>query len=83
MLFRSNKYDITVKVSGGGPTGQIEAIRLGIAKALTLLNEDYKQTLKRADLLGRDSREKERIIRFRTDIQVFKRICNVRAAECF
>ena len=56
----SNDFDITVVVSGGGINGQIEAIRLGISKCLTLLNEDYKQTLKRADLLGRDSRDKER-----------------------
>lgn len=55
-----SKYDITVVVSGGGHHGQAEAIRLGIAKALTVLNEDYKQTLRRAELLGRDSRMKER-----------------------
>lgn len=40
--------------------GQVEAIQLGIAKALALMNEDLKATLKRADLLGRDPREKER-----------------------
>ena len=56
----ANEYDITVKVTGGGQVSQIEAIRLGISKCLTLLNEDYRQTLKRADLLGRDPREKER-----------------------
>ena len=55
-----NEYDISVVVSGGGVDGQIEAIRLGIAKCLTALNEDYRQTLRRADLLGRDSRDKER-----------------------
>ncbi|HEX8348816.1 MAG TPA: 30S ribosomal protein S9 [Hymenobacter sp.] len=55
-----NTYTITAHVSGGGHDGQIEAIRLGIAKALTLLNTDLKATLKRADLLSRDSREKER-----------------------
>jgi small subunit ribosomal protein S9 len=55
-----NKYDVSVVVSGGGHAGQVDAIRLGIAKALTVLNEDYKSTLKRADLLGRDPREKER-----------------------
>ncbi len=55
-----NKFDITVVVKGGGANGQIEAIQLAIAKSLVQLNEDYKQTLKRADLLGRDSREKER-----------------------
>jgi small subunit ribosomal protein S9 len=55
-----NKYDITVRVTGGGHDGQIEAIRLGISKALVELNGDLKSTLKRADLLSRDSREKER-----------------------
>jgi len=59
-LDQDNKFDITVVVSGGGHDGQVEAIRLGIAKALTIMNEDFKSTLKRADLLGRDSREKER-----------------------
>ncbi len=56
----ANDFDVSVVVSGSGPNAQVEAIRLGIAKCLTLLNEDYKQTLKRADLLGRDSRDKER-----------------------
>jgi small subunit ribosomal protein S9 len=55
-----NKFDISAVVSGGGHEGQIEAIRLGISKALVTLNEDFKSTLKRADLLSRDSREKER-----------------------
>lgn len=53
-------YDVTVVVSGGGHAGQADAIRLGIAKALVEKNEDYKATLRRADLLGRDSRERER-----------------------
>lgn len=60
VLELENKYDITVRVSGGGHDGQIEAIRLGIAKALVGLNGDLKSTLKRADLLSRDPREKER-----------------------
>lgn len=59
-LDQENKYDITVKVSGGGHAGQIDAIRLGIAKALVEMNADFKNTLRRADLLGRDPREKER-----------------------
>ncbi len=59
-LDQENKFDISVVVSGGGHDGQVEAIRLGIAKALTIMNEDLKSTLKRANLLGRDSREKER-----------------------
>lgn len=60
VLDQENKYDITVRVSGGGHDGQIEAIRLGISKALVILNGDLKSTLKRASLLSRDSREKER-----------------------
>ena len=59
-LGQANTYTITAHVSGGGHDGQIEAIRLGISKALAVMNEDLKGTLKRADLLGRDSREKER-----------------------
>lgn len=55
-----NKFDVSVMVSGGGHAGQADAVRLGIAKSLVLLNEDYKQTLRRAELLGRDPREKER-----------------------
>lgn len=55
-----NKYDVSAKVSGGGQNGQADAIRLGIAKALALMNEDLKGTLRRAEQLGRDPREKER-----------------------
>ena len=57
---KEDQFDVTVRVSGGGHSGQIDAIRLGISKALSLMNEDLKTTLKRADLLGRDPREKER-----------------------
>jgi small subunit ribosomal protein S9 len=56
----SSKFDVSVVVSGGGADGQVEAIRLGISKALSLMNEDYRGTLKRADLLTRDPRDKER-----------------------
>lgn len=55
-----NKFDVSAKVSGGGHSSQVDAIQLGIAKALAIMNEDLKATLKRADLLGRDPREKER-----------------------
>ena len=55
-----NKFDVSALVSGGGHAGQADAVRLGIAKTLVILNEDYKATLRRADLLGRDPREKER-----------------------
>lgn len=59
-LGQENKFDISVKVSGGGLSGQTAAIKLGIAKALIELNPDFKNTLRKADLLGRDPREKER-----------------------
>jgi small subunit ribosomal protein S9 len=54
------KYQISAKVAGGGHASQADAIRLGIAKALVELNDDYRATLRRAELLGRDPREKER-----------------------
>jgi len=60
VLDKVNKFDVSAVVSGGGHEGQTEAIRLGISKAMTVMNEDLKSTLKRADLLSRDSREKER-----------------------
>ncbi len=60
VLEQENKFDVTVRVNGGGHDGQIEAIRLGISKALVEMNADLKSTLKRADLLKRDPRERER-----------------------
>lgn len=53
-------YSVSVKVNGGGHASQADAIRLGIAKALVELNEDFRGTLRKAELLGRDPREKER-----------------------
>jgi small subunit ribosomal protein S9 len=60
VLEQNNKYDVSARVTGGGTNGQVGAIQLGIAKALATMNEDLRSTLKRADLLGRDPREKER-----------------------
>jgi small subunit ribosomal protein S9 len=54
------KYNVSAKVAGGGHASQVDAIRLGVAKALVEINEDFRSTLRRADLLGRDPREKER-----------------------
>jgi small subunit ribosomal protein S9 len=54
------KYAISARVKGGGHASQADAIRLGVAKALVELNEDYRSTLRRAELLGRDPRKKER-----------------------
>jgi len=55
-----NRFDVTVNVQGGGMTGQAEAIRHGISKALLLYNQEFKDALKKAGLLTRDSRIKER-----------------------
>jgi len=54
------KYDVSVKVLGGGITGQTEATRLGVARALQLINADWTAALRKNGLLTRDSREKER-----------------------
>ncbi|MDO5046943.1 MAG: 30S ribosomal protein S9 [Anaerococcus sp.] len=55
-----NNYDIKINVNGGGFTGQAGAIRHAIARALIEANPDYRQALKRAGFLTRDSRKKER-----------------------
>jgi small subunit ribosomal protein S9 len=56
----ANKYDVTVKVLGGGTTGQTEAVRLGLARALVLINADWTSALRKNGLLTRDARVKER-----------------------
>lgn len=56
----SEDYTISVKVGGGGQASQADAISLGIARALVEMNEDFRASLRRAELLGRDPREKER-----------------------
>ena len=56
----ANKYDITVRVSGGGTTGQTEAVRLGLSRALMLLNGDWRPALRKHGLVTRDARVKER-----------------------
>ncbi len=53
-------YDIKVNVFGGGVTGQAEAIRLAITRALVSINEDYRTILKPHGLLTRDPRMVER-----------------------
>ncbi len=55
-----NQYDARVTVVGGGVTGQSEAIRHGVARALTILNPELRGLLKKAGLLTRDSRMVER-----------------------
>ena len=57
---KQKEYDITIRVNGGGLSGQVDAIKLAIAKAITAEHSDLRPTLKKADMLKRDPREKER-----------------------
>ena len=54
------KYDLSIKAEGGGLTGQTEAIRLGLARALCKINPENRIALKFEGYLTRDSRSKER-----------------------
>ncbi len=54
------KFDVVVNAKGGGTTGQVEAVRLGIARALVKYNEEFVRPLREAGLLTRDSRMVER-----------------------
>ena len=56
----NKEYDVYVKTKGGGLTGQADAIRLGLARALCTINSDNRIMLKSEGLLRRDSRSKER-----------------------
>jgi small subunit ribosomal protein S9 len=55
-----NQFDVSAKVKGGGSNSQVDAIKLAMAKSLVVFNPDLRATLKKADLLGRDPRAKER-----------------------
>lgn len=57
---KQNNYNITIKVSGGGLAGQVDAIKLAISKALTTEASDLRPVLKKAGFIKRDPREKER-----------------------
>lgn len=54
------QYDVLVNVAGGGLSGQAEAIRHGITRALSMLDPENRAVLKKAGLVTRDSRTKER-----------------------
>ena len=56
----ANKFDLVINVTGGGPAGQAGAIRHGITRALIEYDGDMRPTLKRAGLITRDPRIKER-----------------------
>jgi len=56
----TNKFDLVINVTGGGPAGQAGAIRHGITRALLEYNGDLRQALKHAGLITRDPRIKDR-----------------------
>ena len=60
VLEKNKEFDISVNVNGGGLSGQAGAIRLGIARALVLVDPDNRPALKSNGLLTRDSRKVER-----------------------
>ena len=54
------RYDVMIRVNGGGPVGQAGAVRLGIARSLVAIDEDARTALRGAGLLTRDPRMVER-----------------------
>ncbi len=61
VLQKTDSFDVSLKVDGGGHHAQVGASKLAIAKALSVMNDDLRSTLKKNGLLKRDSREKERM----------------------
>ena len=60
LVGKMSNTDVSVIVNGGGIVGQSDAIRHGIARALLLIDENFRTTLKKAGYLTRDPRERER-----------------------
>lgn len=60
LVGKQKEYDVTILAKGGGVSGQVDAIKLAIAKAITKAHSDLRSPLKKAEFLMRDSREKER-----------------------
>ncbi len=54
------RFDVTVKVAGGGSTGQADAVAMGVARALVVSDPELKAVLRKAGFLTRDARAKER-----------------------
>jgi small subunit ribosomal protein S9 len=59
-LGAEGKFDVIIRILGGGVTGQAGAVRLGLARALTLVDPENRPSLKKAGFLTRDARVKER-----------------------
>ncbi|MBR2803378.1 30S ribosomal protein S9 [Candidatus Saccharibacteria bacterium] len=57
---KQKEYDVSILVKGGGLAGQVDAIKLAISKALVTTAPDLRPVLKKAGLISRDPREKER-----------------------
>lgn len=60
VLNLEGQYDVKVTLDGGGETGQSQAVRMGISRALVEMNPEYKSTLRANGFMTRDSREVER-----------------------
>lgn len=60
LVGKQQEFDVSILVSGGGLSGQVDAIKMAIAKAITVGAPDLRASLKKAELLRRDPREKER-----------------------
>lgn len=60
LVNKQQEVDVSVLVKGGGLSGQVDAIKMAIAKAITVGSSDLRPVLKKAELLRRDPREKER-----------------------
>jgi len=59
-LGAENQFDVVARITGGGVTGQAGALRLGVTRALTLVDPENRPALKKAGFLTRDPRVKER-----------------------
>ncbi|HOX41371.1 MAG TPA: 30S ribosomal protein S9 [bacterium] len=60
LVGKKDAFGVSAKVKGGGKASQLDAIRLGIARALEKYDGEYRTTLKKAGMLTRDPREAER-----------------------
>ena len=60
LIGKQDNFDVSIVVSGGGMSGQVDACKLAISKAISEMDETLRSTLKKAGLMMRDPREKER-----------------------
>lgn len=60
LIGKQKEFDVSLVISGGGTAGQVDAAKLAISKCISLLDESQRPALKKAGLLKRDPREKER-----------------------